>query len=102
MSAMCQVLASSTDIFVFLFSVFLFLVMDLQMRNLSVEDQSDFHAAEKSPLSVRHSHEHQETHQGNEGGAPLIGKDECLEVVFFSLCERRRGPVYSFEFALFG
>ena len=76
MSVICQVPASSTDIFasVFLFSVF-FLVMDLQMRNLPVEDQSDSHAAEKSPVSARQSPEHQETHQGNEGGAPLIGKD---------------------------
>ena len=69
-----QVPASSTDIFAPPLSVF-FLIMDLQMRNLLVEDQSDFHAAQITPGNTGQSPQHQEIHQGKEGGANLIGKD---------------------------
>nr|XP_020633270.1 zinc finger protein 436-like isoform X1 [Pogona vitticeps]XP_020633271.1 zinc finger protein 436-like isoform X1 [Pogona vitticeps] len=43
-----------------------------KMRNPSIEIQSDFHAAEKSPFDSRKRPQGQEIHQGNEGGPSLI------------------------------
>nr|XP_020634793.1 zinc finger protein 202-like [Pogona vitticeps] len=47
---------------------------DLEMGNLSVEDQSDFPRAEESQFDTRQDSQQEEITQGNEGGVSFIGE----------------------------